>query len=215
MKKVVPVLIGQSHYLINGKRYSRVSDVAGAGEKPWLEQWKQRVGTTEAERISKETAVYGELVHEITMYSDLHRYRKMEKMLEFHRELSDSLVAWETWVANYIEKWILIEQVVWSNRWMCAGRVDRVAIIKGDKWATIVDIKTGSLYDEIGIQIYGGYLPIYNEWRKGRKLPKATRALAVNLPRNNPGELTVKDYTKEKYIAEFESKVELFRSMNR
>jgi hypothetical protein len=190
--------------------------VAQAGEKPWLEQWRKRVGEAEAERISRETAEYGELVHKITMYSDLNKYRKMERILEFHKELSIPLISWEKWVKEYIVKWILIETVIWSDMWMCAGRVDRVGIVKGDRYATIIDAKTGSLYDEIGIQIYGGYVPIYNEWRMHKKsLPIATRALAVNLPRNDPSAIHVRDYSKPKYLTEFESKVKLFRSMNR
>jgi len=207
----------QRQYLINGKVYSRVSDVAGAGEKPWLEQWRKRVGEVEAERISRETAEYGELVHDITMYSDMKKVKKVNQMLKKHKELFLPLYVWKKWVMDYVEEWILIEQIVWSDKWMCAGRVDRVPIIKGDRWATIVDLKTGSLSDDVGIQIYGGYLPIYNEWRVKQRmgLPKATRAMAINLPRNNPGGLIVKDYTKEKYLKEFESKAELFRSINR
>ncbi len=211
----IKLINDQRQYLINSKVYSRVSDIANAGEKPWLEAWKKRVGIEEAERIVKETAEYGELVHEVTMYSDLRKTKKVNRMLQEHEELFLTLYSWMKWVRDYVQEWILIETVIWSNKWMAAGRVDRVAIIKGDKYATIVDIKTGSLNDDIGIQIYGGYVPIYNEWRKRRKLPKATRALAINLPRNNPGELTVKDYTKERYLKEFESRAELFRSMNR
>lgn len=206
-----------THYIKDGRIYSRVSDIAGAGEKPWLEAWKKRVGIEETERIAKETAEYGELVHEITMYSDTKKYRAMERMLGMVPEMEKPLIMWEKWVSNYIDKWILIEQIVWSNKWMAAGRIDRVGIIKGDRHATIVDIKTGSLNNEIGIQIYGGYVPIYNEWRKNqkRKLPIATRALAVNLPRNDPAAIHIKDYTKSKYLDEFESKAELFRSMNK
>ena len=138
-------------------------------------------------------------------------------MIRDHGELLPSLLSWQSWVIDYVQEWILIEQIVWSNRWMCAGRVDRIPIIKGDRYATIVDIKTGSLNDDIGIQIYGGYLPVYNEWRVKQKkgLPKATRAMAVNLPRKDSGKLVVKDYTKEKYLKEFESRAKLFRSINR
>ncbi len=205
----------QRQYIINGKMYSRVSDIAGAGEKPWLEAWKQRVGMEEAERISMETAAYGDRVHEITMWDDRRKPKKVTQMVDEYEELLIPLLSWQDWVNTYVEKWILIEIVVWSKKWMAAGRIDRVGIIKGDKYATIIDIKTGSLNDEVGIQIYGGYVPIYNEWRKGRKLPKATRALAVNLPRNDPSAIHVKDYTKAKYLDEFESKAELFKSMNK
>lgn len=207
----------QRQYLINGKVYSRVSDVASAGEKPYLEQWRKRIGEVEAERISRETGEYGELVHEITMYSDTRKYKKTDRMLDKHEELLLPLISWQQWVSEYIEKWILIEQVIWSNKWMCAGRVDRVGIIVGDKWATIVDLKTGSLNDDVGVQIYGGYLPIYNEWRVKQRmgLPKATRAMAISLPRKNPGTLIPKEYNKEKYIIDFKSKAELFMSINR
>jgi len=207
----------QRQYIINGKVYSRVSDIAHAGANPWLEQWKRRVGEVEAERISRETAEYGELVHDITMYSDMKKMKKIEKMLKVNEGLLLPLLSWQNWVNEYVSEWVLIETVIWSNKWMAAGRMDRLGIIKGDRYATVVDIKTGGLYDEIGIQIYGGYLPIYNEWRVKQKkgLPKATRAMAISLPRKNPGELLVKDYSKSKYLDEFESRAELFRSINR
>ena len=43
-KMKIELINDQRQYLINGKVYSRVSDVAGAGEKPYLEQWRKRVG---------------------------------------------------------------------------------------------------------------------------------------------------------------------------
>jgi len=211
----------QRQYIINGKTYSRVSDIAGAGEKPWLEAWKLRVGEVEAERIAKMSADYGELVHEITMWNDLKKPKGVKEILKQHKGLLHPLLNWQDWVDAYIEKWILIESIIWSEKWRAAGRLDRLGIIKGDRYTTVVDIKTGSLYDEIGVQIYGGYVPIYNEWRliqskkRQKELPIAMRALAVNLPRNNPSAIHVKDYTKAKYLDEFESKAELFQAMNK
>jgi len=196
-------------YHIGGRAYARISAIANAGPKPYLEQWKKRVGDIEAERISRETAEYGDLVHEITMWDDLKAKRKVQIWLRKHPFLADSLFAWRRWVSLYIKEWLMIEKIVWSDSLMCAGKIDRVGIIIGDKKPSIIDLKTGGIWDTIGVQL-AGYLVAYNE--KAKK--KAHRRLAISLPRKDPGKLVVKEFTENKFIEEFRSKAELFKSMS-
>ena len=215
----------QRQYIINGGIYSRVSDIAKAGPNPFLEQWKKRVGEQEAERIATDAAGYGELVHNITMWNDLEKKRKVDAMLLKHEFLLPSLLSWRDWVERCISKWILIEQIVWSERLRAAGRIDRVSLMVGDNEPSIQDIKTGGMWDTIGVQL-GGYHILYSEMiNVGRiKFPKplskwrkahARRRLAVSMPRKTPGKLTVKEYSDDQFLSEFESKAELFKSMNR
>ena len=227
MDKTVKIALtkDQRQYIINGHIYSRVSDVAKAGPNPFLEQWKKKMGEQEAARIAKEAADYGELVHNITMWNDLGKKGKVDAMLLKNEFLLPSLLAWRDWVERCIKKWICIEQIVWSERLRVAGRIDRVSIMVGDDDPSIQDVKTGGMWDTIGVQL-GGYSILYSEMlkRKMIKFPKplskwrnaeVRRRLAVALPRKEPGKLTVKEYSEDRFLAEFESKAELFKSMNR
>ena len=189
-------------YMVSGKTYPRLSQVVEQVPNIALGEWKKRVGEEEAARISEETSEWGTAVHAITMHSDNHDYRKIENCLAEDDNLLLPLLSWESWVTEFVSKWTAIEKIVWSDTLRVAGTVDRIGKLKGDKCLSLCDIKTGSLYDEIGIRLYG-YRLMWNE-RNPRK--KVTRCLAVSLPRKNPGEIRVKEYIdneKNRYEARF------------
>ena len=196
------------NYIIDGEQYARVTDVCNVIPRPGLVKWKIEKGMEESTRIAKETGEYGDLVHEVTMWNDLNKMKKVEEMLKKYDFLIPPWVAWFDWVGKYVSKIISVEMIVWSKKWKCAGKVDRVMIMKGDKKPSIGDIKTGNLYDEIGIQLHG-YKLIYNESHN----PKVDRTIAIHLPRVNPGHIQPKDYDKTKYTDQFKSAVQLYHSL--
>ncbi len=198
----------QKRYIISGEEYARVTDVCNVLRKPGLENWKARVGEEEARRIGNETSEYGELVHKVTALNDEGKMKDVEVMLKKYEWLVPHWVAWFDWVGEWVKQIIIIEKVVWSVKMKCAGKVDRVVIMKGDRDLSILDIKTGSLYDEIGMQLHG-YKMIYNEGN-GKKVK---RTMAVQLPRLNPGVVKVKEYDNKKYTHGFKAALELYRSM--
>lgn len=120
------------------------------------------------------------------------------------------LLTWQEWVREYIKKWIAIEVVVWSNKLKVAGTIDRVGVMKGDKCLSLCDLKTGSLWEEIGIRLFG-YRLMWNE----RNRRKVERCLTVQLPRNDPGELNVKEYSNGKYEGEFIELCEEYHLINK
>lgn len=203
--RVVRVL--EDRYIIEGKEYPRVSTILSLIPRPQLEQWKQRVGEEEAERIGRETAEYGELVHAVTAAHDAGEMKVVEHMLDKHPVLVPEWAAWFDWVDRYVKKWVEVEIIVWSDRLRVAGRVDRVGVMKGDSEPSIVDIKTGRLYPEAGLQMML-YREMYNEKAKR----KARRRIAVSLPRREPGELKVKEYNNE---GDRKKVIELCREWNR
>lgn len=194
-------------YLINGKRYPRLSDVL-ASDSIGLRKWKEKIGYEEAERIAEETSEWGTRVHLVTALSDLNKFKEMEKMIHEDESLLPPLLAWQQYVKDYITKWIAIETIVWSDKLVVAGRVDRVGIIRGDTTPSILDLKTGSLYDEIGIRL-AGYSLMWNE----RSRRKAKRYLAIQLPRLNLGEIHTKEYTHPKYEGKFIEACEVYHKM--
>ena len=194
-------------YLINGKRYPRLSDVL-ASDSIGLRKWKEKIGYEEAERIAGETSEWGTKVHLVTALSDLKKYKKMETLIYEDEFLLSPLLAWQRYVNDYIVKWIAIEKIVWSDKLRVAGRVDRVGVIKGDWDYSILDLKTGSLYDEIGIRL-AGYLTMWNE----RSRKKAKRYLVIQFPRLNLGEIHTKEYTHQKYERKFVEACEVYHKM--
>ncbi len=145
-----------NHYIINGKKYARLSKVIETmiPNIP-LEKWRREIGEDEADRISLEAADYGTRVHIITMYHDMGKQEKVMKIAENDTILLAHLFAWQEWVKKYIKKWIAIEKVVWSDRLKVAGTVDRVDEFVGERQLCIHDLKTGALYDEIGVRLAG------------------------------------------------------------
>ena len=192
-------------YVINGSEYPRVTDICSIIRRPGLEKWKIEKGMEESTRIAKETAEYGDLVHEVTMWNDLNRMDKVDEMLKTYDYLVPPWVAWFDWAGEYIKKILYVELIVWSNKWRCAGKIDLVAIMKGDRSPSILDKKTGSLYDEIGIQLHA-YKLLYNENHN----PVVKRTLAIQLPRIDPGSIHVKEYDKPKHTEAFKSAVKLY-----
>jgi len=198
------------NYQIGKAIYPRLSTIMENRPNPWIEKWKKKIGEDEAQRISNETSEWGSKVHLITAYSDLNKYKMIEDMLAEDESLLHPLLAWEDWVNKYIKKWVAIEKIVWSNKLKVAGKLDRVGIMRGDKRLSLCDLKTGSLWDDVGIRLYG-YRFMWNE----RNRRKVERCLAIQLPRNEPGELKVKEYSEGNYKEKFIELCEDFHLLNR
>ena len=197
-----------NRYVIDGKEYLRVSEVASNRPNPGLDAWRQRVGEEEASRIAEETSAFGTAVHKITYLNDTRKMKEVEVMLSDDPELIPFWVAWFDWTDNYIERWVEREKVVWSKKLRVAGRIDGVGVIKGDKKPSLIDIKTGNIYDNLGIAL-AGYKKIYNEGAKER----VERTVVVHMPRKNPGYLRVKDYESGDYIGEFLREAKAMRKL--
>jgi len=191
------ISVTSERYTINGKEYPRLSVVTSQRRNIPLEGWRKRVGEEEADRISTAHADYGTLVHEMTAYEDLGfdlgdfaKRVELDKLICKEMWLIPHWCAWRDWKKEYVKEIIAVEVVVWSERYWCAGRVDRVLVMRGDRSPSIGDLKTGSLYDEIGVDL-AGYRYMWNE--RNPKC-KANRRLAIHLPRENPGYIRVKPY---------------------
>ena len=197
-----------THYTIDGKRYPRLSTVTSVIRKPELENWKMDVGRAEAERIAEETSAYGTRVHDMTALNDRRMWKKLDRLLEAESWLIPHWNAWTDWVKEYVREIIEVELVVWSDRLNVAGRLDRVLEMVGDREPSIGDLKTGSLYPGIGIDL-AGYKMMYNE--KARR--KAKRRFAIHMPRKDPGTLRVKEYGKKEDETAFRSACKLYASM--
>ncbi len=184
-------------YIIGGKSYVRLSEVMDWVPNYGLVAWENRVGAREAERIKEETSAFGTAVHDVTMYWDQKKMGEVERMLRADDSLLPFLLAWQEWAQEMVVRWVAIEEIVWSEELRVAGRLDRVALLRGDKMLSIPDIKTGWLGDGIGMRL-AAYKIMWNE-RNPKKSLQVGRYMAVNVPRLEPGSLRVREYTDEKH----------------
>lgn len=186
----------EQSYIIKGKHYPRMTNVISVLD-PAFQQLKIRMADKMAEY-----AAYGNLVHRITELNDKNQHKAVDEMLNNHPELAIVLGAWCNWVESAVERFVAIEQKVWSDEFGCAGTVDRVAILKGDRGRpSIADIKTSSsLTDSAFIQM-AGYKRSYNEGVSGRD--KVQRTIVVWMPRPSPGDLSIKERTGKKWDEKF------------
>lgn len=194
MKDPQSITVTDDRYTIDGKEYPRLSVVTSQHVNVGIEEWKKRVGEEEAERVANEAADYGIAVHEVTALNDLSHldsHGQLNITLESNPWLVPSWVAWMEWVREFVKEIIAVEVVVWSNRFWCAGRIDRILKMKGDRSLSLWDLKTGSLSDEFGVDL-AGYSYMWNE----RNRRKVKRRGVIHMPKKNPGELRVKEYTK-------------------
>ncbi len=195
------------HYKIGSNIYTRVSEVLRLKPRPEIELWKKRLGEKEAARVAQETADIGTRIHVVTMHWDRGNWATADQCIQQDTWLTPHVLAWNEWAGKSVKKWLVIEGIVYSDQWMLAGQIDRVAIITGDRRPSIVDIKSGSLHSGIALQL-ALYKLMYNKLYT----PKVDRVIAVNLPRDEPGVLRVKEYTSKE--AEKEA-VELVKEYNK
>jgi hypothetical protein len=196
------------HYVVEGRLYERTTHVVGILD-PELQRLK-----IERPAMLREAADFGTKVHEVTMYQDRGEYDTVDRLLNECIDVLPFLLAWNAWTQQYVKRWIHVEYPVWSDTYGCAGTIDRIAVMQGDPQPCILDIKTGSLHDNIGVQL-AAYRMFYNDEvrTKGRRVE---RIYAVNLPRREPGVLKkVKDYTTDirRYEARFRDAVDMYRQM--
>lgn len=101
-----------------------------------LNEWREKVGVTEAQRISKEACDRGNLLHQAIEYRLEHGIAP---------EISEEIQPWYDSLAPFldqIQQVALIEGCVWDLESRFAGRVDCIAVI--DDELVLCDWKTSS-----------------------------------------------------------------------
>ena len=209
-KPIIRIAKDNNHYLISldGKvgEYRRVTHMIDSTiRNVGLEKWRQRVGEEEARRVSEETSEFGNQVHYVTELIDKGKSKMVDAYLRDHPDMIPYAIEWEAWKRDYVKKIVAIETVVWSRKWRVAGKIDRVLLMKGDRRYAIGDIKTGTLHDEIGIQIRGAYRSMYNALYS----PKVDRTFAISMARKDFNGVKVKEYSGEEYQRKFEAILKL------
>ena len=167
-------------YEINGQKYPRVSTILGVISKPGLEEWRQRVGPDEANRISNEAADHGTALHKIL--EDIDR-GVLASGLSFtpFRPTINAYLAWRD--AN-VDQVLMVEQTVFHARHKYAGTLDRLYLLNNGR-RVVGDFKSGTSVDgTTRLQ-----LAAYEEALEAMGHGTIDGRLVLHLPRIKPGYL--------------------------
>lgn len=142
---------GRQYITPEGNKYPSITTILGAGEKPWLADWRKSLGEATADKETKRAGDRGTAVHlmiERLLDNDDNptRGQAQEHITEFN-----SLRLHLKKVDNIITQ----ESALWSDVMRIAGRVDCIGEYQGK--LSIIDFKT-STNDKTGDKIQDYYL---------------------------------------------------------
>lgn len=130
-------------YLVDGQRWPGVTTIIGSViNKPFLNDWRERVGKREADEIRDHAAAHGTFVHTLAslhaegeVYIPMGEDRSGEAALQVH--------AFKEWWDTYVDELVGTEIFIAHPTYHYAGALDFLVRMAGDKLITLVDIKSG------------------------------------------------------------------------
>jgi hypothetical protein len=130
---------GVRHYVTpTGDKYPSITTVLGAGEKPWLDNWRNMLGEDKAAKEQKRCADRGSAIHEL-----IEKYLNNEE--EFTRGYKSEYIRGFNQLKfqlNHINNVRVQEAALYSDTLKVAGRVDCIGEFDGVP--AIVDFKTSN-----------------------------------------------------------------------
>lgn len=175
-------------YVIAGQKYPRVSTILGVISKPGIEEWRQRVGPDEANRISNAAADHGTALHKVLEEIDRGVLASGLLFTPF-RPTVNAYLAWRD--AN-VDQVLMVEQTVHHAKHKYAGTLDRLYLLKSGV-RVIGDFKTGKSVDGT----YRLQQMAYQEALESMGHGPIDGRIILHLPRVRPGELKIIEYDDE------------------
>jgi len=151
----------KDHYNIDGKNYTRVSEVLSVINKPYLNTWRINKGKKKSAKIVKEAQDIGKEIHkaiECLIKNEVYKFPD-----DPYQEgiIKDAVKDYKKWAKENRFQPLESEIIVYSNQYKYGGKADIVGLI--DNSLVIPDIKTGNrIYPEHKIQL-GAYAHAYWE----------------------------------------------------
>lgn len=130
---------GRKYYVPNGRKYDSVTTILShAKDKTFLNEWRDRIGEEEANRITKRSSSRGTKLHDIC-----EKYLKNEltdmKIRMLMPDVKDFFTQLRPHIDKNVGKVYGTEQALYSDRLRMAGRTD--CISEWDGILSIVDYK--------------------------------------------------------------------------
>lgn len=171
------------HYEIDGKLYPSVTTILSIIRKPYLERWRGEIGNEDADCIMEEAGELGSEIHDIA--ENIARGKLWDATSEDVVKMGEAL---ESWFADNVLDVIATEQFVFHPLYQYAGRLDLIALVRGDEHPSIIDIKTGGVWPEAYLQ-----LAAYQTAYEGQHLKWIERRIVLHVDKKNPGSIIAKD----------------------
>lgn len=177
-------LCEKDHYLIDGKKYWRVTQVKNVIKNAGLVAWQVSVGKKKSNEIMKKRADFGTRMHKLFQ---LILNNKKVKAKNYEKETQDTLRLFDEFLDEHDVQPELIEQHLWSYMFGCAGTADFIGYL--DKKLMIGDWKSSKdIYPEYWLQL-AAYMVMFEELT-GKK-PDGCFILQI---RDNKKKLEIKTY---------------------
>ena len=132
---------GRKYKTPDGKLYPSITTVLSAYNKQAIMEWRQRVGEEEANKISRQAAGRGTILHNTVEKYLLNEMSDM-KMQTIMPDTKELFLSVKPHIDNHIGDVYGIEQALYSHKLRLAGRCDCIA--EWDGRLSIVDWKTAS-----------------------------------------------------------------------
>ncbi len=186
------VIATENFYLIQGKKYTRVTRVLSIIDKPELRSWLMKTGNIKSKAILKKQAGFGSTSHKLI---EVLLNEGNIDMTNYDDKYKETIETFLEWKSKHIISIEVTEQTLWSEKYNYAGTCDCIAIINGRRilcdWKTSKDI-----YPEYILQL-GAYFVAFKELT-GMELDGA---LILQM---RDGKYKEQYYTKEELIEAFE-----------
>lgn len=171
-------------YQIDGQLYPSVTTILGIIRRPYLERWRGNLGNEEADRVLAEAGDIGTRVHDGCEAINMGR-----EWYATDAQTEAMIRAYEDWYKSTVKRVLVAETPVICRTYRYAGRLDLLAVLKGDKLPTLIDIKTGnSVYQDVPLQ-----LAAYKHALEQAGF-RIKRRLVVHVDKREPGRLTTIEY---------------------
>lgn len=129
---------GRFYVTPDGHHYPSITTILGAGEKPWLDEWRESMGEEKADAEMKRAADRGTAVHDMIekfLNNDPkptagHHIKHIPEFLTLRLQLKR--------ISNIITQ----ESALWSDTMRVAGRVDCIGDFDGK--LSLIDFKTST-----------------------------------------------------------------------
>jgi len=118
-----------------GEKFPSITRILGAKPKPFLEQWKKKVGYAEANRIVRASQGKGTSLHSLA-----EEYIGNNELPEYQPNVAELWVHLRPWLDQHVTRVFGQEVDVFSVKLKAAGRFDLLAEIDGKDLA-IIDFK--------------------------------------------------------------------------
>jgi hypothetical protein len=179
---------GKRYYKIDNLIYPSVTTVLSIVRSPALEHWRGEVGNVEADRIRDEAADIGTQLHRVC-----HLFNSCQPFAFPDSQVEQMFAAYHEWYSRCVEEVIAAETVVWSIQYGYAGTFDLLAVLKGDKAPSVIDLKTSKDFWPAQAVQLSAYREALLEQGK-----KVNRRLVVRIDRTEQGKLVIKEFTEHK-----------------